>query len=253
MSDPTLPVPAEPKPGLSQWERVSNAFTAPSRTFEDIRRGNRSWWLPFLIGIVFSYMLFAGISMRVGWSRAAENMIRMNPKQAERIDQLPEDQRASALRITAISTEVSAAAGPVLFILMALVVAAILWGTVNFAFGAQASFGAVLAVYFYASLPMIFKPLLATIALFVGIAPESFMLQNYVGTNIAYYLSFEETNKALYVLLTQIDIVNLWVAILLSIGLAAVAGKKRSAGYATVFCWWFAFTVLRVGIALITG
>ena len=28
--------------GLTQWQRVANTFTAPSKTFEDIKRGNRS-------------------------------------------------------------------------------------------------------------------------------------------------------------------------------------------------------------------
>ena len=57
---------AEPTVGLTQWQRVSNTFTAPSKTFEDIKRGNKSWWMPLIIIVVFSYILFAGITMKIG-------------------------------------------------------------------------------------------------------------------------------------------------------------------------------------------
>jgi len=43
MSDLELQSAAEAAPGLSQWQRVSNTFSAPSKTFEDIKRGNKSW------------------------------------------------------------------------------------------------------------------------------------------------------------------------------------------------------------------
>ena len=38
--------------GLSQWQRVTNTFTAPSKTFEDIKSGHKSWWMPFLIMVI---------------------------------------------------------------------------------------------------------------------------------------------------------------------------------------------------------
>ena len=67
--------------GLSQWQRVVNVFSAPSKTFEDIKRGNRSWWLPFLFAIVISYALFAAITMKVGWQQVAENNIKITKRE----------------------------------------------------------------------------------------------------------------------------------------------------------------------------
>ena len=87
----------------------------------------------------------------------------------------------------------------------------------------------------------------------LGMAPDAFFLSNYAGTNIAYYLSFEDTNKALYNFLMQFDIANIWGAILLSIGIATVAGKKRGAGYATVCGWWAIWTAFRVIAGLLAG
>jgi hypothetical protein len=256
MSDPNI-IPAETAPetlpGLNQWQRLINIFSAPSKTFDDIKRGNRSWWMPFLVSLVFAYVLFAAVTAKVGWDQVAENIMRANPTQSARMSELPADQRARAMHITAIATEITVAASPVIGILMALVVALLLWGTINFGFGGKATYTQILAVYFYAMLPLLLLPLLGSLALMLGMAPDAFFLSNYAGTNIAYYLSFEDTNKALYNLLMQFDIANIWGAILLSIGIATVAGKKRSAGYATVFGWWVIWTALRVVTGLFAG
>ena len=56
MSDMGEQTAAEPVQGLTQWQRVANTFTAPSKTFDDIKQGNKSWWLPFLISIAFVYV-----------------------------------------------------------------------------------------------------------------------------------------------------------------------------------------------------
>lgn len=253
MSDLGTDALAPQAQGLSQWQRVTNIFTAPSRTFEDIKRGNKSWWLPYLLAIVFGYLLFFGITTKVGWQQVAENNLKMNPKQAERIDQMPAEQRASAMKISAIATEAVSASVPITLILAALLVSVILWPTINFGFGGKAAYGDILAVYFFAGLPALIQPLLGAAALFAGLPAESFNINNFAGTNIAYYLSVDETNKALYAFASQLDVVNIWLAILLAKGIATVAGKKPSAGYITVFGWWGVWTVLRVVGGLLAG
>ena len=246
-------VPEPPAPGLTQWQRVSNTFTAPSRTFDDIKRGNKSWWMPFLLTILFSYVLFAAITVKVGWQQVAENNISLNAKQEARMDQLTPAQRANAMKFAGAFTEVIMAASPVMILIAASLVSLVLWGTINFVFGGKAKFPEIFAVNFYCTLPNIFPPILGTIALFAGLAPESFNLNNVAGTNLAYYLSIQDTNKGLYAFASQIDIISIWVAILLSIGIARVAGKNKSAGYITVFGWWAVWTVLRVLGGVLAG
>ena len=68
--------------GLSQWQRVTNTFTAPSKTFEDIKRGNKSWWLPFVIMALVGYILFAAVYFKIGMQQVVDNQIQLNPKQA---------------------------------------------------------------------------------------------------------------------------------------------------------------------------
>lgn len=253
MSESQVQSTAPQTQGLSQLQRVANTFGAPSKTFADIKAGNKSWWMPFILAIVFGYLLFFAITAKVGWMQVAENNLKLSPKQAERFDQMPAEQRASAMKITVAFTEGVSAAVPITLIIAALLVSVILWPTINFGFGGKATYRQILAVYFYAGLPGLLLPLLGAVALFAGLTPESFNINNYAGTNIAYYLSAEETNKALYALAAQFDVVNIWVAVLLGKGIATVAGKKPSAGYIAVFGWWAVWALLRVAGGLMAG
>jgi hypothetical protein len=244
------PVPA---PGLSQWQRVSNTFTAPSKTFEDIRLGHRSWWMPLVIYALVGYILFAAIALKIGMSQAVENQIHFNPKAEARLAQVPPEQRQVSLKISLYITEGAFIASPALILGFTALLSLGLWGTINFVFGGKAQYGSIFAVWMYASLPSILKSLLGTLAIFAGVAPESFNLKNFAPTNIGAFLDPIETNKALYALLTSLDATTIWSLALLGIGTAMVAGVKRGSGYIAVFGWWAIFVLINVGIAAVTG
>lgn len=253
MSDPAVQSPAEVAPGLSQGERLIDTFTAPSKTFNDIKRGNRSWWLPFLIMVIFGYIFFAGITQKIGWTQVAQNAIHMNPKAEEQMSQLPKDQADMRMKFTAYAMEGSFAAAPLLILAILALASLVLWGTINFAFGGKATFGSIFAVYMYASLPGLIKTILGTVVLFLGMAPESFNLNNFAPTNLGAFLSPTDTNAALYKLATAIDFTTIWSMVLLGIGIAIVAGVKRTSGYIAVFGWWAIIVICSVGWSALMG
>lgn len=244
---------AEQTPGLTQMQRVTNVFSAPSKTFQDIERGNKSWWMPFLIMVVVGYIFFAAISMRVGWAQVAQNVIHANAKAEDQMQQLPEDQRATRMKFIQYSIEGPFAASPIFVLIIVSLGSLVLWGTINFIFGGKARFGGIFASWMYAGLPGIIKSLLAVIVLFAGMAPESFNLNNPAPTNLGAFLSPTETNAALYKLASALDFTTIWALVLLSIGLATVAKVKRSSGYFAVFGWWALIVIVSVGWALVTG
>jgi hypothetical protein len=252
MSDPevqAVPGSVPASPGLSQVQRVISTFTAPSKTFEDIKRGNKSWWLPFLILVLVSYVLFAAITFKVGWAQVAENVIHLNPKSEERMAQAPPAQREMSMKWTQYGMEGSFAASPIPILVAAAIISLVLWGTINFVFGGNAKFGSVFAVWMFAALPGIFKSLLGAIVLFAGASPESFNLNNFAPTNVGAFLSPTETNAALYKIATAIDVTTIWYLVLFSIGIAIVAGVKRSSGYIAVFGWWAIIVLVGAGWA----
>jgi hypothetical protein len=46
-----------------------------------------------------------------------------------------------------------------------------------------------------------------------------------------------------------LDITTIWSMVLMAIGLAVVAGVKRTSGYITVFGWWALIVLIGVGWA----
>jgi hypothetical protein len=239
--------------GLSQWQRVINTFTAPSKTFEDIKRGNKSWWLPFLILALVGYILFAAVYFKIGMQQTVDNQIQLNPKQAESMAQATPQQREMTEKISLYITEGIFIAGPVLVLVITAVGTLVMWGTINFVFGGKAKFGSVFAVWFFASLPGVVKVLLGTIVIFAGATPDSFNIKNYAPTNAGAFLNPLETNKALYALATSLDVITIWTLVLLGMGIAIVAGVKRTSGYIAVFGWWALIVLIGVAVAAVSG
>jgi len=242
-------IPAVPEgPALTQGQRVIYTFTAPSKTFNDIKRSN-SWWLPFVIIAFFSYIFFATVALKVGMQQVVDNQIHLDPKAEARMASGTPEQRALSTKISLYVTEGIFIANPVLLLIGLGIFSLGLWGTINFGFGGKAKFFDIFAVWLYASLPGVLKTLLGIIVIFAGLDPESFNIKNFAPTNAAVFMDPLNSNKALYSLATSLDVVTIWTLILLAIGIATVAGVKRSAGYIAVFGWWAIFVLIGVGWA----
>jgi hypothetical protein len=241
-------------PGLSQMQRVTSIFSAPSKTFEDIKRGNKSWWMPWLIMAIVGYLFFAVVTTRITMQTVVDNQSKlMSESQQEKMAQMPPEQRAMTAKWTLYVTEGIFLAGPVFVLLVAAVVSLVLWGTINLAFGGKASFGAVFAVWFFANLPSLLKTLLGIVVIYAGNTPETFNIKNFAPTNVAAFLPVMETNKAVYALASSLDVVTIWSLFLMGMGIAIVAGVKRSSGYIAVFGWWAIIVLIGVGWAAAFG
>jgi hypothetical protein len=235
--------------GLSQWQRVTNTFTAPSKTFEDIKRGNKSWWLPFLIVAMAGYLLTAAIGMKIGWQQVVDNSNQLNPKAEERLQQMPADQRELNNKFAVGITQGISIGLPVLILGFTALGSLLLWGTINFVFGGKAKFGSIFAVSIFGGLPGIIKPILAVIVIFAGVAPESFNVNNPAPTNVAAFLNPLETSRALYTFASFLDFTAIWALVLQGIGLSIVAGVKRNSGFIAVFGWYLIMALFFTGVA----
>ena len=235
--------------GLNQWQRVANTFIAPSKTFENINRGNRSWWLPLILLALSGYLLFGVSDQKIGLQQAVDNQVRMNPKAQERMEQMTPEQRARVNNIQLEITEGIFVATPLMGIASAALVSMVLLATVNFGFGGRAKYAEVFAVSYYAWLPSIVKVLLGVAVIYAGQLPKAFNIKNFAPTNIGAFLDPVDTNKALYTLATSVDLVTIWILVLMGLRITAVAGVKRSQGFAAVFGWWMVIVLFQMGVA----
>jgi hypothetical protein len=234
------------QPPLSQGERVIDTFIAPTKTFADIRR-NRSWWLPMLVLAVFSYMFTLTALSHVGSQRLAESALRNNPSQNERLQQATPEQRAQTLRITATVMQVSFLGWPLLLPVLSALAALLLWVGFNFILGGSATYSGMFTVMMFAWLPSIFRGVLSTAMLFLG-DPESFNINDPVGTNPGFYLG-ADSSAFLKAMLSSLDIFSIWILALMAIGGAIVARVKIRSGVILVFATWLIVALLRAAAA----
>ncbi len=249
MSDLGVQPTADVTAGLSQMQRLTNTFTAPSKTFEDIKRGNKSWWMPFIIYIILGFAFYGVVNAKVGMRQVSENQIKLSPKAEDQMAQLTPEQREQRMKISTSITQGVFLATPIFVLIMGAVISLVLLGTINFGFGGRAKFGSIYAVWMYAMLPSCIKTILGIVVLYAGTAPESFNIKNFAPTNLGAFMNPLETNPGLYSLASSIDFVTIWTLVLVGIGTAMVAGVKRSSGYIASFGWWAVVVLVGAGIA----
>ena len=248
MSDASPVITAAP---LSEGQRIINTFVAPSKTFADLLR-NAAWWGPLLIMIVVSIVFSFAVQQKVGWDKVFENNTHQSPKQEERFSQMPPEQYASVKAVSAKIIAGTSYAYAVVLLIFTAIAALLAWAAVNFGFGGTATYGQVYAVYMYSNLVMNIKFLLAAISLFAGLAPDSFLLQNPVGTNLGFYLS-SEAPKWLVSFSSHIDLFEIWSILLSVIGISIVAKVKRSTAAIVVVGWWLLIILIFTGVAAAQG
>lgn len=249
MGDQITQPAAEVAPGLSQMQRLTNIFTAPSKTFEDIKQGHKSWWLPFIIYVVLGFAFYGVVNAKVGMRQVSENQVKLSPKAEDQMAQLTPEQREQRMKISTAITQGLFLGGPIFLLIMGAVISAVLLGTINFGFGGRAKFGSIYAVWMYAMLPSCIKTILGIVVLYAGTAPDSFNIKNFAPTNLGAFLNPLEINAGLYSLATSIDFVTIWTLVLVGIGTAIVAGTKRGSGYIASFAWWAVLVVVGAGLA----
>jgi hypothetical protein len=235
---------------LSEVERVVDAFVAPSKTFTDILRST-SWLVPFLLATVMSILVTFTIDKKVGFDVVAANQVHASPKQEEALNQLPPDQKAARMRISATVTKYISYGSPVLILIITALASLVLWGCFNFGLGAKTTFGQIFAVWMYASLPRLLSGLLTILTLCFGNNQDSFTLQNAVGTNVAYYMP--DAAPWLKAALGYLDVIGIWNTILLIVGTSIVAKVKMSSAAIVVVGLWLLMLLLSVGTAAATS
>jgi hypothetical protein len=249
---PSQPIQLAPEPApLSQGQRLIGAFFSPGKTFPDLRR-NASWWAPFLIIALVSMSFVYVVDQKVGFSKVVENMIQLQPKQAERIDRIPADQRQVVMQRQATITKFISYAIPVVALVIYAVFAALLFATLKFAASGDLKYKTLFAVIVYSRLPLIFGPLLAILSLLAGVSSDGFDMRNPVATNPGYFIG-PDGSPILRALLTPFDVFSLWSLILTAIGIASISKVKRGTAFAVVFGWFAVYVLGTVLLAAATS
>ena len=240
-------IPPQETAPLSEVERVIDTFVAPSKTFTDLRR-SASWWLPFLISAIVSVAFVYVVDQKVGFRKAMENQIRIQPKQAERMEQMPADQREKVMQQQTGFWKIFSYASPAVGLLFYLIIATVLFATFKFAVSADFQFKTMFALVIYAWLPAVFVSLLAIVSLLAGVSSDGFLIQNPAATNLGALLD-PTGSPVLYALLSSVDVFTFWSLFLMAIGVTCISKVKRGTAFAVVFGWYGLWVLIKLGLA----
>jgi hypothetical protein len=236
---------------LSEGRRLLNTFFAPSKTFTDLRR-SANWWAPFLIIVIVSTLFVYVVDQKVGFRKVADNLIQLQPKQADRIERLPADQRELAMRRQAVATRIVSYGIPVVALIIYAILTGVLFASIKFGANAEVKFKTLFALVVYSRLPELIMSLLAMLSLMAGVSSDAFNLENPAATNPGYFLD-PSGSPVLRTLLTSLDVFSIWTMILVAIGITCISKVKRGTAFAIVFGWWFLLLLIRVGWAAATS
>jgi hypothetical protein len=240
-------VPPQETSPLTEAQRLADVFIAPSKTFTDLRR-NASWWAPFLITAVVSLLFVYVVDQKIGFRKVAENQIQSQPKQAERMEQMPAGQRQKAMEQQVTFTRIFSYLFPLFMLGWYALVAAVLLATLKFGLSAEVKYKTLFALVFYASLPGLVKSVLAILSIVAGVSSDAFTFQNPVATNPGYFID-HAANPVLAALLTSFDVFTFWVLAVTAIGITCISKVKAGAAFAVVFGWFAVLVVIGVGFA----
>ena len=243
----TIPPPvAQPQAAISPIGRIFGVFFSPKATFEDIVR-KPSWILPTALIILFSLVAIIALNSHFNWRDYISQQIEKSPRAAQLSAEEKERQVEMSAKVSPVFAYVF---GLVLPICGLLVIALVLLGAYNIMAGAGTNFKTSLAIVSHAVIPAsIVGTILFVTVLFLK-PVGMFDLENPIATNVAALLS-DDASKWFVALGKNIDLLEFWKLILLSIGFAAVYPKKLKGGksFSIVLGVFLIYVVLRVGIA----
>jgi Yip1 domain len=240
-------VPPQQTAPLSEVQRVVNVFIAPSKTFTDLRR-SASWWLPFLISAIVSFGFAYVVDQKVGFRKVVENQLRLQPKQADRLERLPADQREKNMQAQTGFWRVLSFGGALVGLIFTLIISSVLFATFKFAVSADIRFKTMYALVIFAWLPLIFVSLLAVLSLMAGVSSDGFMIQAPAATSLGAFVD-PTASPALFALLSSVDIFTFWCLALMAIGVTCISKVKRGTAFGVVFGWFAFWVLIKVGLA----
>jgi hypothetical protein len=234
--------------GLSEPQRILNAFFAPSKTFDDIKR-NASWWVPFVLSAIVAILFVVTIDKKITFEQSTINQIQKSSR-ADQFDKLPPEQKAQQIAISTKVTKYISYSIPVMILVINVIIAAVLLAMFKLGFGAALTFKRVFAIVFYAGLPFLISNVLAIISM-QFIDPEAFNVQNPVATNPAYFMDPYTSSKFLYGIASAFDVFVFWVIALLTIGIARNSKVKTGTAFGAIFALYFFYKLIGAGLASI--
>jgi hypothetical protein len=213
-------------------------YISPGETFQHIARRP-----DFLAPLVTLIVVSVAVSETIVWKIGMERIIRISIEQSGRASSMSAEQMQQAIQqgagIGKILAHAAGFLGPPIYLLIMTGLGLLI---LNLILSVPAAFKTVFSVVCYAYLVGVLGALMALALILFGDL-ERFNPENFVPSNVGFFLNRQEVSKPLYALASSVDIFTVWFLILVAIGLSAATGRKARSlsiflAYAGVWAIW---------------
>jgi hypothetical protein len=247
MIAPPLP---EELPEDSFLSRALGVFISPAQTFESVVR-RPDFLAPLIVAIVAAIAISETMMARIGMERIVRQSIELSGRASRMSAEQMQQAVHQGVTIGSIVARVGELVGAPIYL---LIVAAVGLFIVNVMFGATTEFKADFSVVCYAYLVGLVGGLLALVVILFGDA-EQFNPQNFIPSNLGFFLNPRETSKPLYAIASSFDVFTVWFLVLAALGLSTATAKKvRTIPIFAIFVGlWAVWVLVKAGLSMVGG
>jgi hypothetical protein len=218
---------------MSAFQKIIGIFTTPRLTFEAIDQ-KPTWFLPFIIGVIF-FLIMQILTIDIQTTDQIAMMEARDMPQ-EQLD-AAKSQMAGPLKY------VSLVAGPIVWLIMIVIMAAIFYVAGNLMIGGDSSFKKVFAIVCWSGLVGVISIILMTLLMLSKGTTQGIALDLTVLLDTP---AIGEEKSTLYRIFSKFDIFTIWQIVLWIIGLAVTYKTTIKKAAVPIISLWVVWMIVSV-------
>jgi len=218
---------------MSAFQKIIGIFTAPRQTFEAIDQ-KPTWFLPFIIGVIF-FLIMQVLTIDIQMAD------RITMLEAKDMPQAQLDAAKSGL--TGPLKYVGLIAGPIVWLVMIVIMAAIFYVAGNVMIGGDSSFKKVFAIVCWSGLVGVISLILMTLLMISKGTTQGIALDLTVLLDTP---PIGEEKSTLYRIFSKFDIFTIWQIVLWIIGLAVTYKTTIKKAAVPIISLWVLWIIVSV-------
>ncbi len=219
---------------MSTMQKIVGIYSAPRRTFEAIDQ-NPTWFLPFITGVVF-FLIFQFLTVDLQMDYRMEMMEARGDIPQEQMDVAKAQMQGPVKYIGFV-------AGPIVWLIMILIIAALFYVAGNLMIGGDTSFKKVFAIVAWTGLIGVISFIIMTLLILSkgtmhGVALDLSILLDTPAIG--------EDKSTLYRILSKFDVFVIWEIVLYIIGMSVTykaTVKKAAVPILSLWALWIIVSV----------
>jgi hypothetical protein len=252
------PPPLSSGPELGPIQRLTGVFVSPAKTFESIaRKPGWDWLVPAAVLAAGVFVQQTVVVPKIDVDAAVKAQTRIVEKVTGH--ELSAKDRAEIERRA--HEQVEAGKSPVrrgltcLAVFIPILFVPLLYWGITAAFGGTTSYFKLLSGYAYTGVIQVIPLALSTLVAWprATLDANEVQFQRILKSNVAAFLDWDTTNKALLALLSSLDVFDIWIFLVASIAVSKLTTFSKRGAYGVVGSVWGVYILVKVILAAVYG